>query len=629
MNRILPFLVLLSLTAFSQDRPNILWLTYEDTSPEFIGAYGNQSAKTPFMDFMAVKGIRFTGAFSTGSVCSPSRSALITGVKTYVLGTGNHRSYYPIPDYIHGFPKYLRDAGYYTSNNAKTDYNVANEQKMIAYSWNESSGKAGWWNKKDGQPFFAVFNSNSCHQSRTMTLPYEQYKTMIWDQLPDSLKTGENDFEIPPFYRDSPEMRKQMARVYNSLTKTNIEFQDIYNRLVKEGLLENTIIFSFADHGEGMPRMKTNGIGLGHRVPFTIWFPEKYKHLSPWGQGGIVTEEMIDFVDLAPTVLALAGVEIPSYMKGRVLLGEQRTPPRDCLFLSSDRSDESYDLTRTVIKGKYAYSRIYMPYIQELRHLMYMDMGDVTAQIRNDFKEGKLNSTQEMMLVPRQAEYLFDLEKDPWELNNLAVIKKYKNVVNGLRTQLKANILKEKDVLFLPEYEIAKISQTGYAFEFRLDKAKYPLEEIYYMANLAGFGDKTTLKKQLKALNSENKIIRYWALMGLKSQELKNFENQLLKVLNDPYKPNTILAAAMIYEISAYESAKSILKDAISSSHDHLSNLAIQQIMYQANANDFSEIVAAFEDQQKMLNQKDRLFNADRSAAMFRYVLNGGSISED
>ncbi|WP_341227628.1 sulfatase [uncultured Arcticibacterium sp.] len=628
MKKTLFFLCLISFSVFSQDRPNILWLTYEDTSPEFIGAYGNADAKTPFMDFMAEEGVRFTGAFSTGSVCSPSRSAIITGVKTFELGTGNHRSNYTIPDYIHGFPKYLRDAGYYTSNNAKTDYNVADEAKMIANAWDESSNKAGWWNKKEGQPFFSVFNSNSCHQSRTMTLPFEQYEEMIWNQLPDSLKTGDNDFEMPPFYRDSPEMRKQMARVYNSLSKTNIEFQEIYMRLVKEGLVDNTIIFSFGDHGEGMPRMKTNGLGLGHRVPFTMWFPEKYKHLSPWGQGGIVTDEMIDFVDLAPTVLALAGVEIPSYMKGRVLLGEHRTAPRDYLYLSSDRSDESYDLTRTVIKGKYAYTRIYMPYIQELRHLMYMDIGEITAQIRNDFKDGKLNDAQELMLIPRPAEYLFDLENDPWELNNLAESKSHRALLQEFRTKLKANILKERDVLFLPEYEIGKISENGNAYEFRLDLDKYPLEQIYELAELAGFRDKATLKKQLNALKAENPFVRYWALMGLKSQDNKTFGKQLLGLLDDIYEPNAILAAAMLYEISPNAEAKAVIQKAINSEYDHISNLAIQQIIYQPNASDFTEMVEVFEAEQKSLKKKERLFNAARSAPMFRYVLSGGVISE-
>ena len=155
-----------------EPRPNILWLTYEDTSPQFIGCYGDSLAKTPTMDRLAADGVRFTSAFSTGTVSSPSRFCLITGMTPATMGTGNHRSQYPIPDFVHGFPKYLRDAGYYTSNNYKTDYNNAREKEMIAESWDESSGKAGWWKRKPGQPFFAVFNSPHSHQSRTMTNPW-------------------------------------------------------------------------------------------------------------------------------------------------------------------------------------------------------------------------------------------------------------------------------------------------------------------------------------------------------------------------------------------------------------------------------------------------------------------------
>lgn len=614
------FLITLGLNA--QERPNILWLTYEDTSPEFVGAYGNKAAKTPFMDFMAAEGVRFTRAFSTGSVCSPSRSTLITGIKTYELGTGNHRSNYAIPDFVKGFPKYLRDAGYYTSNNAKTDYNVANQKEFIAEAWDESSDKAGWWNKKEGQAFFAVFNSNSSHQSRTMTWPYEAYEKEVWDQLPENMRTSNNDFAMPPFYRDSPDMRKQMARVYNGLSKTNLEFQSIFDRLKNDGLLENTIIFSFADHGEGMPRMKTNGIGIGHRVPFTIWFPEKYKHLSPWGTGGIVSDEMIDFSDLAPTVLALAGVEIPAYMKGRILLGNENS---EYLFLSSDRSDESYDLTRTVIKGNYAYTRVFMPHIQELRYLLYMDMGEITGLIRNDFKNQSLNGQQQAMLVPRAVEYLYDLEKDPWELNNLANRNENKALLTELRNALKSNIITSRDVLFLPEDEIVEISKTTTAYEFRMDPALYPISDLYEAIEMCGFEDIKTLKKQLKLLKSTNKLFRYWALMGLKAHptsQLRNHTRKIKKAMQDTYTPNRILAASCLSEINSNKEAKNILETAVNSPKDHISNFALQQILYQHNALDFSVIVKAFEA------KSSNLFNAKRSAIMYNYVHLGVPLPE-
>src|SRR5690606_5115751 len=151
---------------------------------------------TPVIDGLAEGGIKFTNAFSTGTVCSPSRTALITGVKTYKTGTGNHRSKYPVPDFIKGFPYYLQEEGYYTTNNAKTDYNVANEKAFIDEAWDESSGKAGWWDRKPGQPFFAVFNYNDSHQSRTMTESYEWYEKNVLNEIPAELHIGDNDFDM-------------------------------------------------------------------------------------------------------------------------------------------------------------------------------------------------------------------------------------------------------------------------------------------------------------------------------------------------------------------------------------------------------------------------------------------------
>lgn len=625
------FCLLLSLPVKSQNQPtkvpppNILWLTFEDTSPEFIGVYGNLTAKTPTMDQLAREGVRFNYAFSTGSVCSPSRSALITGVKTYALGTGNHRSAYPIPDFIHGFPKYLKDAGYYTTNNSKTDYNTSDAKRLIEESWDESSGKAGWWNRAAGQPFFAVFNSMSSHQSRTMTLPYADYEKLVMSQLPDSMKHSDATVFMPPYYRDSPEMRKQMARVNNSISKTDLEFKELLDRLEREGLRQNTIIFLFGDHGEGMPRAKTNGIGLGHRVPFAIWFPEKYKHLSPWGTSGAVTDEMIDFTDLPPTVLALAGVKIPDYMKGRILTEKQRqTEPRH-LFLSSDRSDESYDMTRTVIKGTFAYSRAYLPYIQELRPLLYMDMGEITHLIRQDYKAGKLSPVQSQMLEPRPAEYLYDLEKDPWEINNLAENPAYGILMKELRQAQEKEILASKDILFLPEYELEQISKTTTPYAYR---AKLDFKPIYEIAKWAGFRTEKAKVAQLKALKSTNKFVRYWALLGLKSNVKAFGEKEKLALTNclsDTYPPNRIVAASLVSEFTDDAHARKILVEAIQSSEDHLSNLALQQIMYQPNAIGFLPEIRAFYGKQNSL-KKQKLFNATRSAEMLLYRYGGQAL---
>ena len=267
VDKIIAILLLFIVSSFSaQEKPNILWITIEDTSPQFIGCYGNKNASTPNIDKLAKEGIRFTNAFSTGTVCSPSRSAIITGIPTYKMGTGNHRSNYTIPKYIKGFPYFLKQEGYYTSNNVKTDYNIANEKDFINESWDESSNKATWSGRKDkNQPFFSVFNYAASHQSRTMSMPFAWYKKYVWDYLPKEDRIEDDAFEMPPFYKDTPEMRKQFARVYNSIKLTDNRIGKLLKKLEDDGLTENTIIFFYADHGEGMPRGKTNGINYGYK----------------------------------------------------------------------------------------------------------------------------------------------------------------------------------------------------------------------------------------------------------------------------------------------------------------------------------------------------------------------------
>ena len=388
--------------AYAQKRPNILWITIEDTSPQFVGCYGNPNARTPVIDHLAQEGVRFTNAFSTGTVCSPSRCTIITGVRTYKMGTGNHRSNYPIPGFIHGFPYYMQKAGYYVTNNKKTDYNVGNVQAFTKEAWNESSGTAGWWGRKPGQPFFAVFNFMDSHQSRTMTMPYDWYQEHVLDKLPEKARIGDNAFDMPPIYRDSPEMRKQFARVYNSLKLTDLEIGALLDKLDKDHLSDSTIIFFYGDHGEGEPRGKTNGINMGYRVPFIVWFPEMYKNLSPWGTSGVVTDELVDFDELAPTLISLAGGKVPDYLKGRILMGKNRSKPTDHLVLSEDRSDNGIDMIRSVTNGRYVYSRNYLPFMPELRYIRYMEIGPIKQQMRQDLAAGKLDPLQKRLFAEGQ-----------------------------------------------------------------------------------------------------------------------------------------------------------------------------------------------------------------------------------
>mgnify|MGYP000495229681 CR=1 FL=1 len=593
--------LLLSLSTFTcAQKPNILWVTIEDTSPHFVGCYGNGNASTPFIDRLAAEGVRFTNAFSTGTVCSPSRSTLITGVRTCESGTGNHRSQYPIPEFIKGFPYYMRQAGYYVSNNNKTDYNIANEKEFVADTWNDRSKNAGWWNRKPGQPFFAVVNFEDSHQSRTMTNPYESYRKEVFDQLPEADRIIENDFEMPPFYRDSPEMRKQFARVYNSIKLTDNKIGQLLDRLTADNLRDSTIIFFFADHGEGIPRGKTNGINLGYRVPFVIWFPPMYKHLSPWGTS-VVSDELISFEDLAPTLISLAGGMVPDHMKGRILFGKNRMQPVDKLFLSTDRSDNGIDMARSVTNGRYFYSRNYMPFMPEARYIRYMEIGDIKQIMRKDLAAHKLNPLQESLFKDRPAEYLYDVEKDIWETENLVEDPAMQPLLYEMRNALTKNVLASRDVMFLPEYEIGLVSAGTTAYQFRMDSKKYPLEDIYASAALSGRRGKDVTAEQIDLLRSQDNVVRYWAMVGLRSQSPKDlapFKKQLIKAMHDSYPPVVITASAICYDIFNDKTAEENLKKYSDDANADLALMAINYLLYVQHPERFIEIIRKVKDKE-------------------------------
>ncbi|MBN2636327.1 MAG: sulfatase [Prolixibacteraceae bacterium] len=563
----------------TSDKPNILWITIEDTSPQFIGFYGNSVVKTPNIDKLAREGVIFTRAFSTSPVCSASRSCIITGVNNGQLGTGNHRRRYPIPDFIKGFPAYLRQAGYYTSNNFKTDYNTSNDSEIIAQAWDESSAKASYNGKSDNQAFFSVFNFEDSHQSRTMTHPWKWYEEFVLQKLDSALVTDADEVKIPPIYRESSDMHKYISRVYNSKNLMDVEVGKLIDSLKNSGLMESTIIFFFADHGEAIPRGKSSSIGLGYHIPFFIWFPEKYKHLSPW-QLRKTTDELVSLEDLPPTLLSLAGVEIPDYMTGRPILGKQREPARQYIFGCRNRIDESPDMVRTATDGRYFYTREFFQGYPSLALQKYADVSDIVRLMRKEYAEGKLNSNQSLMFGRKDMEYLYDLETDPWELNNLAGNPEFSSKLEELRIANYNSLVFNRDAHFLPEFELESIAEKSNVFQFVRDSA-FHMQEIIDAAYLAT-NPKTDIEKLYQLLSDKNKWIRYWAITGLYHRnEKSNFKKaEIIRAMNDNYPPVAIEAAAIAWENFELPEAKEILIKYVLSRDFALSLQTLQLIEY-------------------------------------------------
>lgn len=542
------------------EKPNIVWITIEDTSPNFIGCYGNKGVKTPNIDQLAKEGIRFTNTYSTNTVCAPSRFTLITGVRSSAAGTGNHRTHYRIPAEITGFPHLLKKAGYYTTNNVKTDYNVAAEKQLIARNWDESSNKASYRNRKPGQPFFSVFNFNESHQSRTMTMSREWYLQNVLDKIPAVDRAKPDEVIVPPFYRDSPEMREQIVRLHNSLHYVDMKVGELIARLKADGEWENTIVFFFGDHGQGMPGFKTHASSLGHKVPFIVRVPSKYQHLVP-AAAGSTSDGLVHFEDLAPTMLSITGNVAPGYMKGTVFLGAGKKAPLRYFWGARDNTDEVIDLGRTIIRDSLVYIRNYYPQLPTIQRHKYMDVSDIMHLIRKEQKEGKLNALQSSVVSGhRAAEYLFNVKRDPWEKHNLAVTPAYQGILEELRNANRDAILKNRDVMFAPEYVLSKIDETDTLYHFRLDKTKYPLDQILNAAETVGQG-KGYLKNQKNLLSNKNSIVRYWAVIGLHNQDKKLLnEKELLAFLQTEKEPFVrIEVASLLADHFANPAAKEVL----------------------------------------------------------------------
>ncbi len=438
-------LLVVSAQSLAADRPNILWISCEDISPR-LGCYGDTTATTPSLDQLASQGIRFTHAFSCHGVCAPSRTGIITASYPIALGANHMRSKAKLPPHIRLFPQYLREAGYYCTNNSKTDYNLRWDETA---TWDETSGKAHWKNRKgNDQPFFAVFNLTMTHESKVWQKGWKEVASVLkeWQRhRPEAMI-------VPPLYPDTLAVREDIARLTDIVMVMDRQVGKILAELDEAGLTDNTIVFFWSDHGNGLPRAKRWTYDSGSRVPMIVRVPEKYRSIATAAAAGSTDNRMINLIDLGPTVLAVTGVVIPDGVDGQAFLGKSQGRDREFIYGARDRIDERFDMVRTVRSRDFRYVRNLMPWRPALQHVSYGEQNAIMQELRKLLAVGNLPpQSAQWFASPRAAEELYDLNADSWELVNLAKDPAHAATLKALSAECDRWQIETRDAHLLPE----------------------------------------------------------------------------------------------------------------------------------------------------------------------------------
>jgi len=435
--------------------PNILWISCEDLSPHFE-FYGDKTVSTPNLSRLSREGITYDNVFTTAGVCAPSRCAIITGVNQVTAGGHNMRTLlntfpektglppaYSIvpPAEIKAFPEYLRAKGYYCTNNSKTDYQFEAPPTI----WDEVSDKATWRNRKEGQPFFAVVNLMVTHES------------MVWLRKKHPLHVEPSKVDLPPFYPDTHTVRQDVARFLSNVADLDSLAGVIIRQLEEDKLMDNTIIFFWSDHGDGLPFFKRELYDRGLHVPLVIRFPGKT-------DAGKREARLISSIDFAPTVLSLAGIQPPSYMQGKAFLGKYKTKEgHRFVYAARDRMDSEYERVRAVRDTQYKYIRNFRPELPLYQNVEFRLQQDMMKEILAMKDKGELNEIQMKWFVPNKPpEELYDLRNDPYELTNLAGDPKHQTTLLKLRKEMDRWLSEANDLGSVEEKQlISKMWQGG------------------------------------------------------------------------------------------------------------------------------------------------------------------------
>jgi len=537
------------ITASAADRPahpNLLWITAEDICPN-LGCYGDPDAVTPSLDRFASQGVRFTNVFSVHPCCSPSRSCLATGVYPTRLGTFQHRArMWVSPELVQCFPTLLRRAGYYCFNGskggaAKLDYEFEPRDRP----WDKVGSKEIEWRKRRaGQPFFGQINLPCTHQSqygkRAPLTPPKGKQVRVHDPA---------KVHVPPYHPDTPAVREIWAEYHDRVTQMDREFAALLNQLAEDGLAEDTIVLFFADNGHGIPGGKVWLWDQGPHVPFIVRFPHKWRHLAP-SDPGSASLRLVSFLDFAPTMLSLAGVEIPGYMQGMTFLGPKAGPPRQYAFAARDFHDGAdVDTSRMVRDERFHYIRNFMPH-QGWDAIQYswQQAPHMLDQWRRQAEAGRLKADTRQACFFRRTkpvEELYDTRSDPYQMHNLAGDRDHQDALQRMRAACEQWMIENRDLGLLSQYELYMRSEKDSPFEMGMDPKRNPVRQLIEAADMANRRDPTASGQLVKLMKDPECAVRRWGAIGLVAlREKAGPAAEALQAALKDRSPDVRLAAA-------------------------------------------------------------------------------------
>jgi len=524
-----------------EEPPNILWLSIEDLDCT-LPVYGDSTAPTPNIDRLASEGVVFDNAYTVSGVCAPSRSSIISGMYPTRMGTHNMRtSGITPPEEMRCFSSYLRDAGYYCTNNRKEDYNF----NAPDGTWDESSVFAHYRNRPEDKPFFAVFNQAITHESRIWTLSWGQL-------LVDPAKVP-----VPEYYPDdNMTIRRDIARKYSNITLMDYQIGLFVEDLEKKGLLDNTIIVVWGDHGGMLPRQKRAMYNSGIKVPLVIRFPNKL-------MAGQRIEEPVSLMDLGPTMMSLAGLQKPEHMDGKVFIGPERDEPRKYIYAARDRMDAQYDMRRAVCDGHFKYIRSFYPEKPFKQVNQYRLQISMMRELNSLHKEGKLHGNPKIWYLPsKPVEELYDTKADPDEVNNLANDEAYKEKLLEMRNAYFDWQKNTLDLGLLPEQCMFNLQEKHDMPVYNyLERNPVYYEKVCEAANNSLYPEENASFLE-KALTDSIPAVRFWAVRGigrLKAEGMK-YAKEIMALENDPSSAVRACAAWTLCTIGKKEAGKKIFR---------------------------------------------------------------------